>query len=81
MQNTLVKLRQSKKKSSTYKYFKNLLHIVKFIKGIRENPNFFFTKNNIGSYIKALTTNYKPVFIELKSLILLLSYCFFFSSF
>ena len=28
-----------------------------------------FTKNNIGSYMKAWSTNYKPVFIELKNLI------------
>ena len=44
--------------------------IVEFLyqfKGIGEFN--FFTKNNIGSYIKALSTNYKPVFMELKNLI------------
>ena len=31
-------------------------------------PTFFFTKNNIGSYMKASSTNYKLVFIELINL-------------
>ena len=30
---------------------------------------FFFTKNNIGSYMKAWSTNYKPVFRELNIII------------
>ena len=38
---------------------------VNLFKGIGEF-NFFFTKNNVGSYMKAISINYKPVFIELK---------------
>ena len=33
------------------------------LKGIGES-NFFFTKNKIGSCMRALNTNYKQVFIE-----------------
>ena len=34
----------------------------------REEVKFFFNINNIGSYIKALSINYKSVFIEVKNL-------------
>ena len=44
-------------------------------------PTFFSTKNNIGSYMKALSTNYKPVFIELKNLIYFLRCCNYIKSF
>ena len=37
--------------------------------GTRGVKHFFFIKYNIVSYMKALSTNYKPVFIELKNLI------------
>ena len=39
----------------------------KNFKGIGESK-FFLNKNNIGSYVKAFSTNYKPVFIKLKKL-------------
>ena len=32
-------------------------------------PTLIYTKNNNGSCMKALSTGYKPVFIELKNLI------------
>ena len=38
---------------------------ISLIKSIR-GSNSFFTKNNIGSYMNVLGTNYKPVYIELK---------------
>ena len=34
-----------------------------------------FTKNNIDSYMKALSINYRPVFIEFKNFISVLRYC------
>ena len=40
-----------------------------FYLGSEEVKFFFFTNNNIGSYIKALSTNYKSVFVELKKTI------------
>ena len=46
----------------------NTLELIK-IKGIGGSNIIFFTKNNIGSYMKALSTNYKPVFIELENII------------
>ena len=44
------------------------------IKGIGSFQH-FFTINNIRSCIKAFSTNYEPVFIELKNLYQLLRYC------
>ena len=35
-----------------------------FIKAIGESPAHFFAKINFGFYMKVLSTNYKPVFIE-----------------
>ena len=46
-----------------------------------ERVQHFFTKNNTGSYMKALSKNYKPVFMELKNLIKFLKYNKFVNSF
>ena len=43
--------------------------------------NTFFTKFNFGFYMKALSTNYKPVCIELKNIIQFLRYCTFYKKF
>ena len=42
--------------------------LIKQLKGIG-GRTFFLTKNNNGYYMKALSTNYKPVFEKLKNII------------
>ena len=46
-------------------------------KGHRGGPAHFFTKINLGFYLKALSANYKLVFIELKNIIYILRYFIF----
>ena len=47
-------------------------HVLEAHRGVQD---FFFTKNSICSYMKALSTHYKPVYIELKNNIELLRLC------
>ena len=50
-------------------------------KAVGGGINTLFTKNNFGFYMKALNTNYKPVFIEFKNIILVLKYFIFCKNF
>ena len=62
----------------------SVLHVIsmfKFVFKAIEGQTLFFKKSDFSIYMKAKSTNYKPVFIEFKNIISILRYLIFCKNF